>query len=321
MARILVTGGAGFIGSHLTKKLLLREHHVFCIDDFNDYYKPQFKKENIRPFLKNKNYQLFEGDIRDKHFLEAVFKKIKPQKVIHLAARAGVRPSIANPTLYFQVNLLGTVNLLELSKNLPHLQFILGSSSSVYGNSSRIPLSEEEKNLQPISPYGISKLSAEKATYLYHRLYKIPITCLRLFTVYGPWGRPDMAPYKFTDAIYQGKVIEKFGRGDTERDYTYIDDIVEGIISSTQKIFDFEIINLGNSSPCRLNQFIKIIEGVVGKKAKIKEKPKQTGDVEKTYANIKKATLLLNWKPKTSLEEGITKFFQWYLKSGRVNLN
>lgn len=318
MAKILLTGGAGFIGSHLTKKLLEEGWGVFCIDDFNDYYPPKFKKENIKSFLKKKNYKLFEGDIRNKNFLEEVFKKEKPQKVIHLAARTGVRPSIENPTLYFQVNLLGTVNLLEVVKNSSISQFIFVSSSSVYGNRAKTPFSEEEENLEPISPYGISKLSAEKAAYLYHRLYKIPITCLRLFTVYGPGGRPDMAPYKFTDAIYRDKIIEKFGHGETERDYTYVDDIVYGIISSTKKIFNFEIINLGNSSPVTLNQFIKTIEEIVGKKAKIKEKPEQMGDVGKTYADIKKANLLFGWKPKTSLNEGISKFFKWYLESGRA---
>lgn len=318
MAKILLTGGAGFVGSHLTKKLLEKEETVFCIDDFNDYYPPKFKKENIESFLKKKNYKLFEGDIRNKNFLEEVFKKEKPQKVIHLAARTGVRPSIENPILYFQVNLLGTVNLLEVVKNSSISQFIFGSSSSVYGNRAKTPFSEEEENLQPISPYGISKLSAEKAAYLYHRLYKIPITCLRLFTVYGPGGRPDMAPYKFTEAIFHGRLIKKFGQGNTKRDYTFIEDVVEGIFAATKKVFNFEIINLGNSSPCDLNKFIGIIEEVVGKKAKMEKYPEQPGDVYETYADIKKANLLFGWKPKTSLNEGISKFFKWYLESGRA---
>jgi len=318
MAKILVTGGAGFIGSHLTAMLLEEKHNVVCVDDFNNYYPPQFKKKNIASFLIQKNYQLCHGDIRDDKFLKRLFSETKPEIIIHLAARAGVRPSIANPKLYFDVNLIGTLNLLEWSRKSAVSQFIFGSSSSVYGNNARIPFREDEQNLQPISPYGISKLAAEKEAYFYHLLYNLPITILRFFTVYGPKGRPDMAPYLFIEAVLKEKPIKKFGNGISRRDYTYIDDIVNGIIAAIRKKRNFEIINLGNSTPVTLNKFIDTVEKVVGRKAKIKNCPAQPGDVTETYADIRKAKKLLDWEPQTTLENGLRKFFEWYCKSGRA---
>jgi UDP-glucuronate 4-epimerase len=319
MSKTLVTGGAGFIGSSLTAQLLLKQNQVICVDDFNDYYPPRYKKENIAPFLKHKKFTLYKGDIRNEKFLEKVFSKTKPTIIIHLAARAGVRPSILEPKLYFDVNLLGTINLLELAKRFSVSQFILGSSSSIYGNNAQIPFCEDEQNLQPISPYGISKLAAEKECYLYNTLYGLPVTILRFFTVYGPKGRPDMAPYLFTKAILKGKTIKKFGDGTSYRDYTYIDDIVNGLIRATDKNLNFEIINLGNSTPATLNEFINTLELIIGKKAKIKKCQEQQGDVSKTYANINKAKKLLSWSPNVNLKEGLEKFVDWFLKNDRIN--
>ena len=313
---ILVTGGAGFIGSNLIGKLL-QNHKIVCIDNFNDYYNPEWKRQNIARFLDNDNFHLIELDILDYKSLQEVFAQYKIFKIIHLAARAGVRPSLKDPFLYQSVNLQGTLNLLELSKIHKVEQFIFASSSSVYGNQKKTPFDEDDRVDNPVSPYAASKKSAELWCSTYAHLYKIPITCLRFFTVYGPSGRPDMAPYLFTKAIVDGKAINKFGDGSTKRDYTFIDDIVEGILKSIENVFDFEIINLGNNKPVTLNKFIATLENIIGKKAKIVQKPIPAGDVLQTYANISKANRLLNWKPKTSLAEGLNKFVIWY-KQNRI---
>jgi len=271
---ILVTGGTGFIGSHLIERLLEEGHEVVCLDNFNDYYNPQIKRKNISPFLKEKRFNLIEADIRDRDSLREIFEGNHFDKVIHLAAQAGVRPSLENPNLYVDVNINGTLNLLELSKEYKIKSFIFGSSSSVYGATKEIPFFERSE-LKPISPYGVSKRTGELLCSTYNHLYNLPVTILRFFTVYGPRQRPDMAIHKFTKLIDEGKKIYLYGDGETSRDYTYISDIVEGIISSLNKDFNYEIFNLGNSNPTNLSHLISLIEKNLGKSAKIKYLPEQ----------------------------------------------
>lgn len=313
--KILVTGCAGFIGSHLTDRLLDNDHQVAGIDNFNDYYDPKIKERNLENALKSKRFKLYRTDILDFGGLLRIFKKERPQKVVHLAARAGVRPSIANPHLYGEVNVLGTVNLLKLAVDWQVGQFVFGSSSSVYGNSKRLPFTEDDPCENIISPYGASKRAAEFFVESFYHTYGLKSTILRLFTVYGPRGRPDMAPALFTRAILKGREINQFGDGTTSRDYTYIDDIVEGIVKTLDRNFDFEIINLGNSKPTKLADFIKTIEQVVGKGAKIEKVERQPGDVEITWANIDKAKKLLGWQPKINLGEGVEKYIKWLSKN------
>lgn len=309
--KVLVTGAAGFIGSHLCDRLLDNDHQVAGIDNFNDYYDPKIKERNLENALKSKRFKLYRADILDFGGLLRIFKKEKPQKVVHLAARAGVRASLTNPHLYGEVNVAGTVNLLKLAVDNQISQFIFGSSSSVYGNSRRLPFTEDDPCQKIISPYGASKRSAEFFVESFYRTYGLKSTILRLFTVYGPRGRLDMAPALFTKAIVEGSPINQFGDGTTSRDYTYIDDIVNGIIRALNKPFNLEIINLGANQPITLNYFVKTLEDIIGKKAKIKKLPKQPGDVQKTWASIEKAKKLLEWQPQTNLEEGLAKYIKW----------
>ena len=314
MRKILVTGCAGFIGSHMVDRLLDEKFEVVGIDNFNNYYDPEIKERNISLAKKSKKFKLYRADIIDFENLKLIFKKEKPDKIIHLAARAGVRPSITDPDLYTKVNVLGTVNLLKLAKDCGAEQFIVGSSSSVYGNSLGIPFMEDDLCGDIISPYGASKRSAELFAEAFYHQSKLKLTILRFFTVYGPRGRPDMAPAIFTKAILENQQILVFGDGNSCRDYTYIDDVVNGIFSASFKSYDFEIINLGNSKPISLFDFIKTIERITGKKARIKKMPKQTGDVEKTWANVVKARELLQWEPKVDIAEGLKKYIEWLVK-------
>ena len=311
----MVTGGAGFIGCHLIGKLL-PSYKVVCVDNFNDYYNPEWKKENIKKFEGNDNFQLHQVDIRQMQKLENdVFAKYSIDIVVHLAARAGVRPSIENPILYEEVNVGGTLKLLELIKKYKIGQFIFASSSSVYGNLLKSPFSENDSITQPISPYAATKIAAEALCFTYAHLYKIKTTCLRFFTVYGPCGRPDMAPYLFVRAITRGEQITRFGDGSSLRDYTYIDDIVEGIVAAVESPFDFEVINLGSNRPISLNDFIAAIEKATGNKANLLQLSKQPGDVRLTFADVSKARKLLNWTPTTRLDEGLKQFVSWYRKN------
>jgi len=312
METILVTGGAGFIGSHVCDELLKTGKKVICLDNFNDYYNPKIKERNISHNIDNENFVLEKIDIINKGELEKVFERNKVDKIIHLAARAGVRPSIKQPELYFRVNVTGTFNLLETAAKFMVKKFVFGSSSSVYGNNKKIPFSEEDKTENQISPYASTKKIAELLCKTYSTMYDLDIVCLRFFTVYGPRGRPDMATYKFTDAIYNGRTIEMYGDGSSERDYTYIEDIVKGVVSALDLEKKFEIINLGNSDPIKLNEYINTIEKIIGKKAIIEKKPMPQGDVNVTYADISKAKKLLNYEPATKIGEGIKKFFEWY---------
>ncbi len=315
---ILVTGGAGFIGSNLIDALLGKNFKVVCVDDFNNYYNPKFKWQNIQSAAKFKNFSLFQVDIRNFRKLGEVFKKVKVDKIVHLAARAGVRPSIKNPKLAEVVNVGGTLNLLELAKIHKIPDFIFGSSSSVYGNSKKLILSEEDRVDAPISPYAATKRCGELMIYTYSHLYDLNCIVLRLFSVYGPRGRPDMAPYIFTKAILTGQTITKFGKGNQARDWTHVDDIVSGIMATLPKKVGFDIINLGNSNPVTLNTLIATLEKICGKKAQILQVSEIPGEVKKTYANISKAKKLLNWQPQVELEIGLKKFVDWFQKSGRA---
>ena len=297
---ILVTGGAGFIGSSLIESIL-QEHNIVCLDNFNDYYNPSWKEDNIQPFLNQKNFTLYKADICNFDDLKQIFINHRFDHIVHLAARAGVRPSIASPLLYEEVNVRGTLNLLELARQFQVPHFIFASSSSVYGNQEKIPFSETDPVNEPVSPYAATKKSGEMLCYTYAHLYKIKMTCLRFFTVYGPKGRPDMAPYLFTKALLNNEPIQKFGNGKSKRDYTYIDDIVAGIIKCIEKPFDFEVFNLGNNHPVTLNEFIETLESIIKTKANCISLPIQAGDVSVTYADIAKAKKLLSWEPKISL--------------------
>lgn len=309
--KYIVTGGAGFIGSHVCQALLEKGAQVVCIDNLNDYYNPEIKERNLK-LLTHKNFSFYKVDITDVQALQHVFEKEKPDKVIHLAARAGVRPSIEQPLLYSEVNVTGTTRLLELSREHNVKRFVFASSSSVYGEREKVPFSETDPTDHPISPYAATKKAGEILCYNYSYSFGLPVVCLRFFTVYGPRGRPDMAPYKFMKAIMDGKTIDVYGDGTSMRDYTYIGDITKGILAAAESNLQYEIINLGNSNPVKLSEFIATIEKVVGKKAQLRRLPMQAGDVSKTYADVSKAKELLRWSPTTPLEEGMKKLYQYF---------
>ncbi len=318
MANILVTGAAGFIGSHVADALLKRGDTVIAVDNFNDYYDKKRKEKNVAHNLKKNKYKLYRSDVMNMGAMHHIFMHNKIDAVIHLAARAGVRYSLEQPVHYMVDNVVGTTTLLDLCSKFNVKKFLLGSSSSVYGNNKKVPFAEDHRVDQPISPYAASKQSIEKIAYTFHHIHNMHIACLRFFTVYGPRGRPDMAPYMFTEKILQGKPITRFGDGSTARDYTFVKDIVDGIVKCLDADFKYEIINLGNNTPVKLNDFIATIEKVTGKKAKIAEKPIPQGDVNITYADISKAQKVFNYQPTTSLEEGMKSFLEWYkLEVGR----
>ncbi|SDF72884.1 GDP-mannose 4,6-dehydratase [Sporolituus thermophilus] len=318
MQQILVTGGAGFIGSHLVDRLLAAGYWVAVIDDFNDFYEPAVKRQNVAEHITHPNYRLYEGDIRDRAFLDEVFAANSFTAVVHLAARAGVRPSLVEPVLYQEVNVGGTQNIFECCRKFEVKKCIFGSSSSVYGINSKVPFAEDDPIFQPISPYAATKAAGELLAHVYSHLYGIQILCLRFFTVYGPRQRPDLAIHKFTKLIDQGLPIPVYGDGSTCRDYTYVDDIVNGIIGALHYSASlYEIINLGNSDTVYLKDLIRVIEECLGKKAVIKWLPPQPGDVPLTFADIGKARRLLDFEPATAIEEGIANFVAWYRQSRR----
>lgn len=311
---ILITGGAGFIGSHLTRRLLSQGEKVIILDNFDPYYNAKIKKKNIQNFVNHPSFTLIEGDIRERKTLEDIFKRYPVKKIIHLAARAGVRGSIEDPFIYEDINLRGTLNLLETCKNRSIESFIFASSSSVYGNS-KVPFSEDNSFLSPVSPYGVTKLSGEILCRTYHHLYHIPILCIRIFTAYGPSQRPEMAIHRFTRLIYRERKVPVFGEGKYKRDYTYIDDLIEGMILALRYRSQFDIINLGSSHPVDLLTLIGLIEENLHKKARIQYLPLQPGDPLVTFADISKAHKLLGYQPKISIEEGIARFVRWYLEN------
>lgn len=312
----LITGGAGFIGSSLADDLLEKNNRVVVIDNFCDFYNPQIKENNIKNTLENENYKLYRGDIRDKELLNKIFSENNIEIVVHLAAMAGVRPSIENPVLYQEVNCLGTQNILECMKEKRIMNLVMASSSSVYGNSKTVPFKESDIVDFAISPYAATKKANEVMTHVYHKLYNINVIMLRFFTVYGPRQRPDLAINKFTRLMLEGKKIPMFGDGSTSRDYTYIGDIVDGIERSVNYCLNnsnvYEILNLGNSSPVSLKEMINIIGKCLNVVPDIEELPMQPGDVDRTYACIDKAKNMIGYNPQTPFEEGIKKFVKWY---------
>ncbi len=319
MSTILVTGGAGFIGSHVIDHLLASGHSVINIDNFNDFYDKSIKESNITGHLKyTDKYKLIREDISNKQFLFNALKKFKIDAIIHLAARAGVRPSIENPHQYFIDNVIGTQNILDYAKDHNIKNLVMASSSSVYGNNKKTPFSETDPVDNPISPYAATKKTNELQAYTYHHLFGLKIILLRFFTVYGPRQRPDLAIYKFMNLIKEGKPIPFYGDGTTARDYTYIDDIVQGILSSLNFIEThssvYEIINLGNNKPVNLNDMVKTIEISLNKKATLEKLPIQKGDAVITYADISKAEKLLGYKTTNPFKIGVEKFFRFLSK-------
>jgi len=318
MKTILITGGAGFIGSHLVDRLMAEgEWQVTVVDDFNNFYEPSIKRANTSAHLSNPAFRLVEADIRNRATLEQVFNSAAFDCIVHLAARAGVRPSLQQPGLYAETNINGTLNLLELARAHQIKQFIFGSSSSVYGINAKVPFSEDDPVRRPISPYAATKAAGELLGHTYSHLYGTRCVCLRFFTVYGARQRPDLAIHKFSKLISEGRPIPIFGDGTTRRDYTYIDDIIAGVRAAIDyEASDYEVINLGESRTVELRELIALLEKELGRKAVIDRQPLQPGDVPQTFADVTKARALLGYNPGTSIEEGIKRFVAWFQQIG-----
>ncbi|MCX6905687.1 MAG: SDR family NAD(P)-dependent oxidoreductase [Verrucomicrobia bacterium] len=309
----LVTGGAGFIGSHVCERLLLAGHAVWAFDDLNPFYAPALKEQNLRELkARQGRFEFVRGDITDGAAVQALFDGIKFDQVIHLAARAGVRPSLEQPALYQRVNVEGTVNVLEAARRTGVRKAVLASSSSVYGVNAKVPFAESDPIFSAISPYAASKLACEALGHVYHHLYGMDVVMLRFFTVYGPRQRPDLAIHKFARLIAAGQPIPVFGDGATARDYTYITDILEGVMACTEREFGYDIFNLGESATVTLSRLIELIEESLGVKAQINRQPLQPGDVPRTFADISKARTRLGYAPKVKIEQGIPLFVEWF---------
>ena len=315
MKTYLITGGAGFIGSTLTERLLREGNRIIIVDNFNDFYNPELKKDNIRPFLENRDFQIYQVDIRDKSGLETVFKENDVDAIMHLAAMAGVRPSIENPLLYQDVNGMGTQNVLEMARKYGVKKLALASSSSVYGNCKEVPFREDMIVDFAISPYAATKKANEVMAHVYHKLFDMDIVMLRFFTVYGPKQRPDLAINKFARMMVNGEKIPMFGDGSTSRDYTYVDDIVDGICRTFSYLDSnngvYEVINLGSNNPISLKEMIEVVGEILGIKPEIEQLPMQLGDVDRTYADITKAKRLLGYEPTIDFSEGVRRFVRW----------
>lgn len=312
MTRILITGAAGFIGSHLTERLLADGLTVIGIDDFNDYYEPAIKRANISSSFANARFSIHTQDIRDRKSVFEIFERAKADVVVHLAARAGVRPSMQDPVLYHDVNIIGTQHILDACKTYPVSHIVMASSSSVYGGITEVPFDEGMDVSQVISPYAATKRMNELMAHVYHHNYGLKTTLLRFFTAYGPRQRPDMAIHKFTRLISEGKPVPMFGDGTTRRDYTYVDDIVDGVYRAIERPFGYEIFNLGESRTVTLHELIETIGRHLGKEPRIDSHPMEPGDVLVTYADISKAKRLLGYNPQYPLDEGIKRFVAWY---------
>ena len=310
--KILLTGGAGFIGSHFCELLLDQHHEVVVLDNFNDYYDPALKRSNTEAFMQRDGVELVEGDILNTQLLDRLFDAHTFDAIVHLAARAGVRPSLQQPRLYEQVNIQGTMELLEQAQKHNVAKVVIASSSSVYGNNKKVPFSETDNVDHPISPYAATKKACELVSYTYHHLYNLNITCLRFFTVYGPRQRPDMAIHKFTRLISMDEPIPMYGDGTTQRDYTYISDILDGMYKSLLHCDGYHIYNLGESNTIKLKDLIATIEEAFGKKAKIKPMPMQPGDVSITYADISRARSEIGYDPRVHVKDGVKEFVKWF---------
>lgn len=311
---ILITGGAGFIGSHLVDALLKRGEKITVIDDFNDFYDPKLKRENASIHASNPAYRLIEADIRERASVEKAFEETRFDAVCHLAARAGVRPSIEQPLLYEEVNCVGTLNLLEAARKTGVGNFVFASSSSVYGINSKVPFSEADPITCPISPYASTKRAGELMCYTYSHLYRLPVTCLRFFTVYGERGRPDMAVAKFTRLIHEGKEIEVYGDGTARRDFTYVGDIIDGLTRAVYTPSKYEIVNLGGANTIEVRRLIELIEDALGRKARVRNLPPAPGDVPITYADVAKARELLGFIASVRIDEGVKRYVKWFLE-------
>ncbi|QQR72063.1 MAG: GDP-mannose 4,6-dehydratase [Holophagales bacterium] len=312
----LITGGAGFIGSHLTRRLLGQGERVTVLDDFNDFYDPARKRRNVAPLLGREDYRLVEGDIRDAALVDRIFAAGRFDAVVHLAARAGVRPSLREPILYEEVNCIGTLRLLEAARQHGPATFVFASSSSVYGINEKVPFAEEDPVERPISPYATTKRAGELLCFNYHHLYGLKTACLRFFTVYGPAQRPEMAIAKFTDLLARGAAVPLYGNGSTRRDYTYIDDIVDGIVASRDLAPGFEIFNLGGSETTRLIDLVHWIAGELEVEPRVELLAEQPGDVPITFADVSKAKRLLGYSPRVPIREGLRRYVAWYRESG-----
>lgn len=313
---ILVTGGAGFIGSHVCERLLHCGHAVWAFDDLNPFYDPQLKRQNLEEIRSlGRPFEFVHGDLCDAAGLDRLFAGTRFDQVIHLAARAGVRPSLEQPALYQRVNVEGTVNLLESARKNGVGKVTIASSSSVYGVNSKVPFEEKDPIFQAISPYAASKLACEALGHVYHHLYGMDVAMLRFFTVYGPRQRPDLAIHKFARLIRAGKPIPVFGDGSTARDYTYVEDTLSGILACTERQFGFEIFNLGESQTVTLSRLISLLEEALGKKAVIDRQSAQPGDVPVTFADVSKARAMLGYQPRVGIEEGIGRFVEWFNRS------
>ena len=309
----LVTGGVGFIGSHVCERLLEAGHAVCALDDLNDFYDPAIKQSTLRELQSRaQSFSFVHADITNPGELDEIFGSMAFDQIIHLAARAGVRPSLENPALYQRVNVEGTVNVLEAARERGVKKITIASSSSVYGVNSKVPFSEADPIFSAISPYAASKLGCEALGHVYHHVHGMDVCMLRFFTVYGPRQRPDLAIHKFARLMQSGQPIPVFGDGNTSRDYTYVDDTVDGVIAATEKEFGYEIINLGESQTVELDRLIELLEQAMGVKAEINRQPAQPGDVPITFANIEKAQRLLGYNPQVKIEDGIPRFIEWF---------
>ncbi|HMF09356.1 MAG TPA: NAD-dependent epimerase/dehydratase family protein [Thermoanaerobaculia bacterium] len=309
---LLITGGAGFIGSHLADRRLDRGDRVVVLDDFNDFYDPAAKRANVAPHRSNPRYRLVEGDIRDRDLVARVFREESFDAVVHLAARAGVRPSLSQPVLYEEVNCVGTLRLLEAAAARGKPRFVFASSSSVYGLNAKLPFAEDDPIERPISPYAATKRAAELHVFTAHHLHDLKALCLRFFTVYGPRQRPEMAIARFIRTIEEGRAIPFYGDGSSRRDYTYIDDILDGVEAALTAPARFEIVNLGGASPVTLTELVAAIEEAVGKRAILDRQPDQPGDVPVTFASVEKAEKLLHFRARVPLKEGLRRSVEWY---------
>ncbi|HEU5101074.1 MAG TPA: GDP-mannose 4,6-dehydratase [Roseiflexaceae bacterium] len=310
--RYLVTGGAGFVGSHLADALLARGNEVVCVDNFNDYYSPARKRRNVERALAQPGYTLVEADLRDDAAIDAAFETYRPDKVAHLAAMGSISYSVRHPKLYEEVNIRGTLNVLDAARRYQSRGVVLASTSSIYGRTDKIPFVETDSTDRPLAPYPASKKADEVIAAAYHTSYGLPCTCVRFFNVYGPRGRPDMTPYMFTDAIAHGRPITLYDGGRPRRDWTYVDDIIAGVVAALEADLSYEIFNLGRGQPVVMSDFVTIIERLVGKPAQIVDAPLPANEALVTYADVGKAHKLLGYNPRVSIEDGLQRFWAWY---------